>query len=361
MDVLKAATTRHTTTGHPSVTAARPAWSTYLAECRIKRGLTVTEAAAHMGVTPQTWTGLETGTRPSRHGRRPIIPRDETLLRIADALGLNDDELRRLRALVAQLAPPRQVALWQQQLREARLAARMTLTEAARHAGVTVATYSAWERGRRRTINRHALRRLLPHLGITGDSIDEFLRLIPPQRRDARPPTQPSKPIKRVPAWSQLITNRRLAAGLNLSQVDALLGQPSVARRFELGGWPRADGRLSVPPTAWLDRIADVLAMSDDDRRELHRLADQERLALAASGPGPLPAGIMHEARRAAGLTQQEAEQAVGGLPHRWAAYEHAHRGALASLRDPALVDRLVTRLPMQPLLAAALRAAVLT
>lgn len=335
----------------------RPAWAEFLIDLRLSRGLTAARAARRLGVTQQTWSGLEAGTRRRGGQRVPIALADRTVLRIARALDLTAAETSRLGHLTAraarEAAPPRRP--WQIQLRGARLASQLTAAQAATLAQVTPATYREWERHPRRTPHLGALHRLLPHLGLDAAATHRFLTAVASPTQLPRPPRQPSRPVTRVPAWSQFLTARRLAAGLHLAQVDRLVGQQSIVRRFELGGWPRADGRLSVPSRQWLDRVAAALSLTPADRAQLHHLADAERLHLAATGPRPLLAELLHEARRAAGLTLAQAHAAVPGLPAGWAQLERGHPPALAAL-DGDTLHRLVAGLPAPGPLGEALR-----
>lgn len=84
----------------PSDSCPRPAWAQYLAALRQRHGLTAREAAHRMGITQQTYAGIEAGTRV-RNGRRiKVTPKDETLHRVAKALDLTPAERRQLFALV---------------------------------------------------------------------------------------------------------------------------------------------------------------------------------------------------------------------------------------------------------------------
>lgn len=335
----------------------RPAWSAYLVDLRLRYGFTVSAAARAMGVAPQTWVGWETGTRPRNGCRTTVVPQEETLLRIGAALGVTGTEVVQLCDLAAASSPDAAPGRWrwQRQLRSARLARRMTAAEAARCAGVTVHTYRQWEHRPRGGPRHDCLRRLLPYLGITGPAVEAFMADVPRDRAAVRPPRQPSAPITRLPRWSQMLVEKRLAAGLPLAQVDRILGQQSIYRRFELGGWRRADGRLSVPSSRWLDRVAAALDMDGAERAALHRAADERRVALAVNSSRPAGAELLVEARRAAGLSRAAAASRVGPLAYPYAAYETGHPAAMRSLTDPEVRQRFVDRLPVSGLLAGAL------
>lgn len=334
----------------------RPAWAQYLIALRHRHQLTARETAERMGVTQQTYAGIEAGTRLRNGQRVAVTPKDDTLHRVAKALNLTPAERRHLFALVTTGATERQP--WQTRLKFARIAASVTQTEAAQAAGVTVATYREWER-RNSGVPRHEhLRRLLGHLGWPSDHIEEFMQGVPSDTAPARAPKQPTNPVRELPQWSQFITQTRLDADLYLTQVDARLGQQSILRRFELGGWPRADGRLSVPSCAWLDRIADALAMTDHQRAHLHLLADHQRVAVASQGPRPLVAELFHEARKALDITRTEANRRVGLAPGTWSRIERADPHTMASI-CPATIETVIDRAPVKDLLATALRASV--
>lgn len=335
---------------------AKPAWAEYLTTLRIRHGLTGREAATRMGVTQQTWTGIEAGTR-TRHGRKiAVTPKDETLQRVARALGLTPNERRHLFALVTTNATTQQP--WQTRLKFARVAASVSHAQAAAAAGVTVTTYREWERKNSRVPRHESLRKLLTHLGWTPEQVEEFMAAVPADVAPARAPKQPTNPVPDIPQWSKFITAKRLERGLYLSHVDALVGQQSVVRRYELGGWRRSDGRLSVPSHARLDRIADALTMTPDDRTKLHFLADHQRLAVAAHGPLPLLCELLHEARKAVDVTRKIADQTVGLTPGTWGKIETGCPATVSSLTIPT-VERIITRLPVAALIATALREAV--
>lgn len=336
--------------------SSRPAWARYLIAQRRRRNLTAREAADRMGVTQQTYAGIEAGTRV-RNGERVLVtPKDETLRRVARALELTPTERRHLFSLVAR--DRHEQRPWQARLRLARVAASVTPTQAARAAGVTVATYREWERKSTAVPRHECLRRLLTHLGWATHQVEEFMAAVPSDVAPARAPQQPTNPVADLPRWSQFITSKRLERGLYLSQVDDLLGQQSVLRRFELGGWPRSDGRLSVPGYSWLDRIAVALTMTAEEHAHLHLLADHQRLAVASAGPRPLLAELLHEVRRAAEVTRREANTAVGLPAGRWSRMEQGDPTALAAVTAETLAQ-IVDRLPVRPLLAAALYAAI--
>jgi transcriptional regulator with XRE-family HTH domain len=353
---MPAATRRDTSAGN-SDPASRPAWAQYIITLRARHGLTAREASERMGVTQQTWAGFEAGTRVRQGRRVEVTPKDDTLHRIAKALDLTAPERRHLFALATGTADRNP---WQTRLKFARIAAAVTHDQAAAAAGVTVATYREWERKNSGVPRHESLRKLLRHLGWTACQIDEFMATVPPDIAPARPPKQPTNPVRELPQWSQFITKKRVEMGLYLSQVDELLGQQSIVRRFELGGWPRADGRLSVPCCAWLDRIADALSMSDSERANLHLLADNQRVAVASHSNLPLIVELFHEARKAIDISRAEANTRVGLDHGTWSRIETADPSALANL-TPALVEHTIKRLPVGMLLAAAMRAAVPT
>lgn len=334
----------------------RPAWAEYLISLRKRHNLTAREAAERMGVTQQTYAGIEAGTR-TRNGRRiEVTPKDETLHRVAKALNLNATERRHLFALVTTGTVDRRP--WQTRLKFARIAASISQPQAAQAAGVTVATYREWEH-RNSGVPRHEhLRKLLTHLGWNDEQVTEFMATIPPDTAPARAPQQPTNPINELPRWSQFLTTKRLEAGLYLTQLDAILGQQSIVRRFELGGWARSDGRLSVPSCDWLDRIADALTMSPTDRAHLHLLADHHRLTVAAQGPRPFTSEVFHEARKAVDVTRTEANNRVGFKQGTWNNIEMGHPETLDSLTSNA-IETAIARLPIGSMLAAALRSAV--
>lgn len=336
---------------------AKPAWAEYLTTLRTRHGLSCREAAQRMGVTQQTWTGIEAGTR-TRNGRKvAVTPKDETLQRVARALGLTASERRQLVALVTTSTSTNQQP-WQTRLKFARVAASVTQAEAAAAAGVTTSTYREWERKNSGVPRHEPLRKLLSHLGWTPAQVDEFMAGVPADVAPARAPKQPTNPVRDLPQWSKFITAKRLERGLYLSHVDALVGQQSIVRRYELGGWPRSDGRLSVPSHAWLDRIADALTMTPDERSRLHFLADHQRLAVAAQGSLPLVCELLHEARKAVGVTRKEADRSVGLSAGVWGKIETGCPLTVASLTRTA-VDRIIDRLPVNALLATAIREAV--
>lgn len=333
-----------------------PDWARYLTDMRTQRGLSARQAATRMGVTPQTWSGIEAGTRIRNGTRVPVIPKDDTLHRAANALALTPSERRHLFALAHPADQARQP--WQTRLKLARVAASVTEVAAARAAGVTIATYREWERQGSRVPKHECLRALLTHLRWTPLQIADFMNDVPPDTTPARAPRQPTNPVSDLPRWSQFITAKRVAQGLYLTQVDARLGQQSVLRRFELGGWPRSDGRLSVPCIEWLDRIAEALDMTSEETAQLHLLADHHRLTVAAEGPRPLAAELFQEARKAVDLTTRAADTLTGLRLGTWGRLERGHPDTLAAL-TPATLAVIVETLPVRPLLSAALHAAL--
>ena len=342
----------------PAPSTTKPAWAEYLTHLRASRGLSATQAAHRMGITPQTWAGMEAGSRTRNGTRIAFFPREATLLRIARTLDLTPDERRRI--FTVSQAPTDPNRRWKASLRSTRLAASLSQADAAGLAGVTISTYRGWERAGAGTARHAPLRTLLAHLGLDPQQVEEFMRDVPGETPPARAPRQPTKPVAAVPAWSRFLTETRLDRGLYLSQVDTILGQQSVVRRFELGGWQRADGRFSVPARQWLDRIAAALDMTPAETARLHLLADHQRLTVASMGPRPLLAELLHEVRRATGLRVRDAQRRVPALPHRWLSYEQGSPAALATFTE-AHAHQVIDLLPVTDLLAAALIAATRT
>lgn len=335
----------------------RPPWAAYLTQMRLDRALSGAEMARRMGVTHQTWAGIESGTRTRNGVRVATVPKENTLARAADALALTSAERRRLFTLAHQTRST-PTAPWQTRLKAARLAARVTPKQAAAAAGVHLATYREWERKSSGGARHDALRTLLAHLGMNRPQIEQFMADVPADIAAARAPQQRRQPVDDRPAWSRFLTDKRLSRGLYLSDVDARLGQQSVYRRFELGGWRRADGRLSVPSCAWLDRVAAALELAPDETSHLHLLADTYRLTVATAGTKPLVAELLHEARRAEDVSMAQAAARIPGLPVRWNALEAGGAAAHAAT-TPAVVEAIISGLPVRPFLAAALRTAV--
>lgn len=334
----------------------RPAWAEHLTALRTARGITASHAARQMGVSLSTWAGLESGLRSRGGTRVPTVPKEETLHRVADALDLSPTERRHL----VMLAQPPQPALsqpWQTRLRAMRVAASVTQREAASTAGVTLATYRHWERKDEGGARHESLRTLLRRLGMSDEQADVFLADVPNSAL-ARPPRQPTNPVTDVPAWSRMLTRARVDQGLYLADVDRLLGQQSVVRRYELGGWPRPDGRLSVPSSHKLTEIAVALAMTPDEIAHLHLLADNQRVLVASTGPKPFLSELLTEIRRATGLTATEVAERVGPLDPSWALVENGDETAVARL-GRAQIDQICEALPVRPLLATALRGSV--
>lgn len=337
--------------------ASRPAWAKAITEFRTQRGLSSAAAAQRMQISPQTWAGLEAGTRVRNGQRVTTVPKEDTLRRVASALDLTREELQRLLRIAR--GDQQQTLPWQSRLRAMRLAAHVTPEHAAATAGVTLTTYKRWERKRDVGANHAALHRLLIRLGLNPEQADHFLHDVPPAGPTARPPSQPTNPVRELPAWSQLITRKRLELGLYFVDVDRALNQQGVVRRYELGGWPRPDGRLSVPSITRLNRIAAALNMNPAESAELHLLADNHRLVTAAQGPKPLLAELIHETRRAHDLTLTQAAAATPDLPKPWGHYESGQPGALSTFTAEHL-RYLTQRLPISPLLTAAMEAAIL-
>jgi transcriptional regulator with XRE-family HTH domain len=334
----------------------KPAWSLYICEQRHRLGVTGAEVARRMGLTAQTYAGFESGIRTRNGVKTLITPRDETLHRVAKALNLTSAERCHLFTLAH--AAEWQRPAWQTQLRSVRVAASVSEQDAAYAAGVTVSTYREWERRHTGAPKHDLIKNLLAHLGLSTPQVAEFMELVPSDAAPVRAPSQPKKPVSTLPRWSQEITRKRLELGLYLAEVDLLIGQQSIVRRFELGGWERADGRLSVPSCVWIDRIADALSMTRTERANLHFLADHERVSVATSGRKPLVAELFHEVRKALDITCAEANRRIG-LPERtWSRIEAAHPETLDSL-DPATVESVLHLLPVGDILATALRAVV--
>lgn len=339
---------------------SRPAWAHYLISLRNRRGLSAKDVAARLGITAQTYAGIEAGAR-TRDGRRTEVAlKDETVHRIIEALNLTSAERHHLIALVITSAGNR--SPWQTRLKLARVTATVTVQQAARAAGVADDTYREWERKGTGAPRHDLLRKVLHLFGWTPDETADFMAAVPPDAQPARAPQQPTNPVHQVPAWSAHITQSRVAAGLYLSQVDERVGQQSIVRRFELGGWPRADGRLSVPTSAWLNRVADALDMTPEQTVHLHELADVHRVALAQSGATqhqrPLLAELLHEARKTTILTRVQATVLYRLPPGTWSRAEHGAPAALATY-TPELIEALVTGWDLGAPLAEALRTAV--
>lgn len=335
-------------TGTPGT--AKPAWSEFITAYRKQAGLTCRQSAESMGVTQQTWAGIEAGTRTRNGLKGPYTPKDATLHRVATALGMDPGSRRRLFMLASTHPAGSPCQPWQTRLRVTRVAAGLTLIQAASIAGVTADTYRKWESRDAGVPRQTSLRQLLNHLGLNERQVNDFMADVPVETRTARAPQQPTSPVEQLPRWSRLLTEKRLEAGLYLSHLDQRLGQQSVVRRFELGGWPRADGRLSVPSMGWLDRIASALDLSPEDRTYLHFLADHERLAIATQGKKPFHAEVFNEARRAVDVSRSEADARASLTPGTWAKYESA-----TAFPTPDTLLRITETLPIRPLLAAAL------
>lgn len=338
----------------------RPAWAHYLVTLRHRRHLSAKEVAARLGITPQTYAGIEAGTR-TRNGRRTdITVKDETLHRLVKALDLNEPERRHLIALVVTSAGNRNP--WQTRLKLARVSASLSVTDMANAAGVTDDTYREWERKGAGVPRHDSLRKAMARMGWDVSQADEFMATLPPDTLPARAPRQPTNPIAALPEWSQHITRTRLAAGLHLSHVDERIGQQSIVRRFELGGWPRTDGRLSVPSRTWLDRVATALDMAPPDRAHLHACADEHRIVLAREGSTthhrPLLSELLHEARKAADLPRAQCDEPAGISPGTWSRAERGLPDALAHFTLDT-IDRMAHRLPVCPVLTDALTEAV--
>lgn len=317
-----------------SLAVSRPAWAHYLVELRNRRGLRAQEVAARLAITPSTYAGIEAGTRTRNGKRAEVTVQDETVHRIIGALDLSVAEARHLITLITTSAGNR--SPWQNRLRLARITAGLSAAQAADSAGVAADTYREWERKGTGAPRHDHLRLVLTALGWSVADVDEFMATVPPDTAPARAPRQPTNPVNDLPEWSAFITATRLGAGLYLRQVDDRLGQQSIVRRFELGGWPRTDGRLSVPASDWLDRVADALDMTPEDAARLHLLADRQRVALAHAGADlhnrPLLAELLHEARKTTSLSRAQANSHVGLPAGTWSRAEAGDPTALVAL-----------------------------
>lgn len=334
-------TAPHTTgtVGTPASTGtvSRPAWAHYLVELRNRRNLRAQDVAARLAITPSTYAGIEAGARTRNGKRSEVTVQDDTVHRIIEALDLSVAEARHLITLITTSAGNR--SPWQNRLRLARITAGLSAAQAAASAGVAADTYREWERKGTGAPRHEHLRLVLAALGWSNLEVDEFMATVPPDTAPARAPRQPTNPVGDLPDWSAFITETRLAAGLYLRQVDERIGQQSIVRRFELGGWPRTDGRLSVPASDWLDRVVDALAMTPDQAARLHLLADQQRVALAQAGADlharPLLAELLHEARKSTTLSRAQANTHVGLPAGTWSRAEAGDPVALAAFTSP--------------------------
>ena len=339
----------------------RPVWSTELRRLRYSRSLTVTEAARRAGITPVTWTGMETGTRFRKGRPDPVRFTEQTVDRLARALDLDPAEHDRLDR-AARTTWDVRTAPWQRAFRDARRAGRLTVDQAARAARVTPGTYRAWENSEHaKTPDVAAARRFLAHPAVPGPAREHALTILAslPSGQIPRTPGT-GAPIPPPPEWSRLITAARLAARIHLAAADTAFGSPGVVRRYELGGWPRKDGRLTVPTRHALDKTADAVHMyAPADRAGLHRAADRTRItnaAVAAAAQGlPLAATLLREVRQAAGLSPKGA-RVLTRINH--TAAERGNARALTSLTDPAVANRTASILNAGPTLARAFTAA---
>lgn len=340
--------------------ATRPAWAHYLIDLRARRGLPAKEVACRLGVSASTYAGMEAGTRTRNGIRTEASLKDDTVHRIIKALDLTPAEARHLITLITTSAGNR--SPWQARLRLARISAGISAAQAAQAAGVAEDTYREWERKGTGAPRHHHLRNVLSQFGWDEDETAEFMATVPPDAPAARAPRQPSNPISDLPAWSQHITNARLDAGLYLSQVDDRIGQTSVVRRFELGGWPRVDGRLSVPTCQWLDRIATALDMDEDSTSLLHQLANQQRILLAHQGAAlhgrPLLSELLYESRSTTECGPRTANHLFGLDDYTWFRAEAGDLHAL-DVFTPDLLNTIIDTWRLGEPLATALREAV--
>lgn len=357
-----APTSAHSAT--PDITSStaaptRPAWAHYLIDLRTRRGLPAKDVAARLGISASTYAGMEAGVRTRAGVRTEATLKDDTVHRLIAALDLTTAEARHLITLIATSAGNR--SPWQARLKLARVSAGVTAAQAARAAGVTEDTYREWERKGSGAPRRHLLRHVLTLLGWDATEVDEFMATVPSDAPAVRAPRQPSNPIADLPAWSQAITEARLQAGLYLSQADERIGQASVIRRFELGGWPRVDGRLSVPTSGWLDRISSALDMNTDATARLHRLADEHRVRLAHHGATlhqrPVLSELLYEARSTTDSGPRTANRLFGLPDYTWYRAEAGDPNALAQFTAP-LIDTITATWGLGEPLAAALTTA---
>lgn len=340
-------------------TPTRPAWAHYLIALRIRRDLKAKDVAARLGISASTYAGMEAGTRTRSGVRTEATLKDDTVHRLIAALNLTPAEARHLITLIATSAGNR--SPWQARLRLARVSAGVSAAQAAQAAGVAEETYRDWERQGSGSPRHHLLRNVLTLFGWDETETAEFMNTVPSDTPMARAPRQPSNPVADLPYWSQHITKARLAAGLYLTQADERIGQASVIRRFELGGWPRIDGRLSVPTTEWLDRIAQALDMNDADAQHLHLLANEHRVCLARHGAElhqrPLLSELLYEARSTTEAGPRTANDLFNLPAYTWYRAEGGDPEALAAFSD-VLLDAVVSAWNLGEPLATALRSA---
>jgi transcriptional regulator with XRE-family HTH domain len=347
-------------TTHCDPAPTRPAWAHYLIDLRSRRGLAAKEVAARLGISASTYAGMEAGTRTRNGVRTEATLKDDTVHRIIDALHLTPAEARHLITLITTSVGNR--SPWQARLRLARISAGVSAAQAAQAAGVAEDTYREWERKGTGSPRHHLLRKVLAHLGWDDTEVAEFMATVPPDAPVARAPRQPSNPVTDLPAWSQHITQARLDAGLYLTQADARIGQASVIRRFELGGWPRVDSRLSVPTCGWLDRIAAALDMDAAAAQQLHRLADEQRVLLAHQGAAlhgrPVLSELLYEARSTTDCGPRTANRLYGLPDYTWYRAEAGDQQAL-DVFTANLIDTIIATWGLGEPLAEALRMAV--
>lgn len=343
-------------------TLTRPAWAHYLIDLRTRRGLPAKDVAARLGISPSTYAGMEAGVRTRNGIRTEATLKDDTVHRLIAALDLTAAEARHLITLLTTSAGNR--SPWQARLRLARVSAGISAAQAAQAAGVAEDTYREWERKGTGAPRHHLLRNVLTLLGWDETETAEFMTTVPPDAPVARAPRQPSNPVDDVPDWSRFITDTRLSAGLYLNQVDERIGQPSVIRRFELGGWPRVDGRLSVPTREWLDRIVSALDMTPVQAARLHRLADEQRVRLAHHGAAlhqrPVLSELLHEARATTDCGSRHANTVYDLPDYTWHRAEAGDPTALSAITT-ALVENVITTWDLGAPLADALRETVTT